>query len=128
MNKDFKPEGYNSVSPYFIVNDAQRMVDLIKGIFDGKELRRYERSDGTISHVEIKVDDSVMMISQATEQYPANQFLLHVYVPDAMKTFRKALELGCKDMGEPKIREGDPDRRGMFQDFAGNVWAVGTQV
>ncbi len=128
MNKAFKPEGYNSVSPYFIVEDAQRMVDLLKEIFDAKELRRYERPDGSIMHLEMQLDDSVMMLSAATDQYPANQFLLHVYVPDATKTYQKALELGCKGLEEPKQKEGDPDKRGMFQDFGGNVWAVGTQV
>jgi hypothetical protein len=29
---------------------------------------------------------------------------------------------------KPKEREGDTDRRGIFKDFAGNVWAIGTQV
>jgi PhnB protein len=24
-------------------------------------------------------------------------------------------------------KDGDPDTRGSFKDFAGNIWAVGTQ-
>ena len=59
MNKTFKPQNYNSVSPYFIVDGAQQFIDLMKVIFDAKELRRYERPNGTIMHAEIQIDDSV---------------------------------------------------------------------
>jgi PhnB protein len=50
----FKPENYNSVSPYFIVVDCQKMIVLLKDIFDAKELRKYENSDGSIMHVELR--------------------------------------------------------------------------
>jgi PhnB protein len=29
MNSEFKPKGYTSVSPYFIVDGAQKFVDLM---------------------------------------------------------------------------------------------------
>lgn len=35
---------------------------------------------------------------------------------------------GCVPDQPPRVQEGDPDRRGSFKDFAGNTWAVGTQV
>lgn len=34
MNKTFNPKDTISVSPYLIVNGAQRMIDLLKKIFD----------------------------------------------------------------------------------------------
>ncbi len=48
MSRQFKPAGYNSVSPYFIVNGAQRLIGLLKVIFDARELRRYNKPDGAI--------------------------------------------------------------------------------
>ncbi len=127
MNQPYKPQGYNSLSPYLIVEEAQKLIDLIKGIFNAKELRRYDNEDGTIMHVELQIDDSVLMLADANSEFPANKCLLHVYVPDVMTTFQKAIALGCKVDGEPKQKEGDRDLRGSFQDFAGNVWAIGTQ-
>jgi len=62
MDKQFKPTGYNSVSPYFIVNGGQKFISLIKKIFDAEELRRYDMPDGSIMHAEIQIDDSVIMI------------------------------------------------------------------
>lgn len=123
----YKPLGYNSLSPYFIVAGAQRLIDLLQEIFDAEETRRFETATGSIMHAELRIDDSILMLSDATSEYPANQFLMHVYVPDVNITFEKALAAGCISLEAPKNREGDPDLRGMFQDFAGNVWAVATQ-
>lgn len=127
METSYKPEGYNSASPYFIVNDADRFVDLMKRIFDAEELRRFENPDGTIMHAEIRIDDSVIMLSEATEEYKPFPVVMHVYVPDSDLTFARAIEAGCESIQEPKNSEDDPDRRGSFSDFAGNWWSVGTQ-
>jgi PhnB protein len=128
MPAAFKPSGYNSVSPYFIVNGAQKMIDLLKKIFNVQELRRYDLPDGTIMHVEVKLDDSVVMIADSNEQYPPNQILVHIYVSDAKATYEKALAAGCEGIESPTRHDGDPDMRGMFKDFQGNMWAVGTQM
>ncbi len=126
MNETFKPTGYNSVSPYFIVDGAQRLIDLLQQIFDATELRRYDLPDGSIMHAEIKIDDSVIMLGDASEKYPPVPLVMHVYVPDVDKTFEKAIALGCEAIDEPNQRDDDPDRRGTFKDFAGNLWSIGT--
>lgn len=41
--KTSKPENYNSLSPYLIVDNAQKLVDLLKAIFNAIELRRFDR-------------------------------------------------------------------------------------
>ena len=128
MNKPFKPTGYNSASPYFIVSGAQRLIDLLKNIFDANEVRRYDMPDGTIMHAEIKIDDSVIMLGDSSDKYPPVPIVMHVYVPDVDKTFEKAIAAGCEVIEKPKQQENDPDRRGTFKDFAGNMWSVGTQL
>lgn len=128
MKKEFKPKGYNSVSPYFIVDNAQRLIDLLKGLFNATELRRYDLPNGTIMHAEMKIDDSVIMLSNSSEAYPAITLVMHVYVPNVDELYEKAIGLGCVSVEPPKQREGDPDRRATFKDFAGNLWSLGTQL
>lgn len=128
MNKPFKPEGYNSASPYFIVNGAQRFIDQMKTIFDAKELRRFDRLDGSIMHAEIQIDDSVIMLSDATKTYPATTMIMHLYVPDVDDVFQKVVSSGCEIIEKPKQNEGDPDKRATFIDCAGNMWSIGTQM
>lgn len=124
----FKPEGYNSVSPYFIVTGAQKFIDLLKEIFEATELRRYDMPEGTIMHAEIQLDDSVIMLTESSEKYPPVPMVIHVYVPDVDVAFQKAINAGCEVVAPPKESENDPDKRATFKDFAGNIWSVGTQL
>jgi PhnB protein len=127
MSKPFKPKGYNSVSPYFIVNGAQRFIDLMKTVFDAKELRRFDNPDGTIMHAEIQIDDSVIMLGDSSAQWPPVTTVMHVYVVEVDNTFQKAIDAGCEIVERPTVKEGDPDKRGTFKDFWGNMWSLGTQ-
>jgi PhnB protein len=124
----YKPENYNSLSPYLIVDQAQKLVDLLTVIFDAKTLRRLEHKNGRIAHIELQIDDTVIMISDSTASYKASQAMLHVYVPDVFKTFDTAIKNGCVIIEKPTNEKGDPDTRGAFLDFAGNYWAVSTQT
>ena len=110
------------------MDDAQKLVDLLKVIFDAAELRRFDHDNGTIAHIELKLDDTIIMISNSTNNYPANTTMLHIYVPDVLKTFNLAVANGCKIIEQPINKQGDPDTRGAFMDFAGNYWAVSTQT
>lgn len=128
MSKTFKPTGYNSASPYFIVPQAQRFIDLMRALFDAKDLRRYDLPDGTVMHAELMLDDTVIMLGQASEKFPAVPIVMHVYVSDVDAAYAKALSLVCEALEGPKQREGEPDRRASFKDYAGNWWSVGTQL
>lgn len=128
MNTAYKPENYNSLSPYLIADNAEKLVELMKIIFNANQLRRFDRDNGKIAHCELQIDDSVIMISDSLEDYPANKTMLHLYVPDVFKTFDIAIENGCEIVDKPVNKPGDPDTRGAFMDFAGNYWAVSTQT
>lgn len=128
MSNQFKPIGYNSVSPYFVVDGAQRFINLLKEVFNAEELRRYNLKNGKIMHAEIRIDDTVIMIGDSSDEHPPNNLLLHVYVSDAMATFNNAIKAGFEAVQEPTNKSGEPDIRGMVKDFQGNIWAIGTQI
>jgi PhnB protein len=126
-NIEFKPKNYNSVSPYFVVNSGQKFIDLMKTIFDGTLVRRFNHDNGTIYHGEIKIDDSIIMFADSSEQYPPNTLVMHVYVANVDETFTKAIDAGCEIIEKPNTKPNETDRRGTFKDFAGNIWSIGTQ-
>ena len=126
MDFKYKPSDYNSLSPYLVVNGAQELMDLMIELFHGKELRRYE-VPGRIMHAEVLIDDSVIMVADASDEFPPLTHLLHLYVPDVDKTYDKAIELGCESVQTPMEKPGDPDKRGGFKDFAGNTWYISTK-
>lgn len=128
MSPSYKPTDYNALSPYCIVPDAPRFIELLQTVFGATELRSFPRPDGTLAHAEMRIDDSILMLGEATEQYPPQPIVLHVYVAELDTTWEKALAAGCTPIEAPKQLPGDPDRRATFQDYVGNFWSIGTQV
>jgi uncharacterized glyoxalase superfamily protein PhnB len=122
----FKPDGYPAVSPYLVVPGAPAVIDFAIKVFDATQLRRYDGPDGSVRHAEVRIGDSVVMIGEAGEQWPAIPTFLHVYVADVDATYRRALDAGGVSVQAP-VRKGDEDKRGGVQDPGGNTWWIATQ-
>jgi uncharacterized glyoxalase superfamily protein PhnB len=127
MDQSYKPQGYSSVSAYVMADGAQRVINFLIETFDARELRRYDNSDGSIMHAEVKIDDTVVMLADGGEGYPPFPIWLHVYVPDVDVTYQRALDAGGVSVQEP-VQKDDPDRRAGVKDPAGNTWWIATQV
>jgi uncharacterized glyoxalase superfamily protein PhnB len=54
MTAVFKPAGYPSLSPYLMVQGAQRTIDFLTQAFGATELRRFDCPDGTIMRVDLR--------------------------------------------------------------------------
>ena len=66
------PDGYHRVTAYILVQGADKLIDFIKKAFDAKETERYLMPDGTIGHAEVRLGDSIIMISDVQgEEYKA---------------------------------------------------------
>ena len=128
MKKDYKPENYNSVAPYFCVEGAQKFASFLHHLFGAEELRKYVGSDNKIIHMEVRIDDSIIMIGDSTISNPPKMQNIHVYVSDVDAIFNRAIELGCKSLQAPVQKKDEPDRRCVFTDIEGNLWSVGTQM
>jgi PhnB protein len=128
MDRAYKPQGYPSVSAYVVADGSQGVIDFLVESFEATQTRRYDGPDGSIMHAEVRIDDTVVMITEGGGDNPAFPIWLHVYVPDVDASYRRALAAGGVSVDEPKHREGDPDRRGGVKDPAGNTWWIATQV
>lgn len=71
MNQSYKPEGYSSLSPYIVADNAQNVINFLIKTFNAKETRRYDMPDGSIMHSEVKIDDTVIMIGDSGDDNPA---------------------------------------------------------
>ncbi len=122
----YKPEGYPSAAPYLIVEDARRTISFLVRAFAATELRMIE-GDGCLRHGEVRIDDTVIMLGDALEGWPATESHVHVYVPDVDETYRRALEAGATSVQEP-IQKQDEDKRGGVRDPGGVTWWIATQA
>lgn len=127
MSASYKPLDYTSVSPYLIVEGADRTIVFLVRVFDAVELRRFPSADGGVMHAEVRIDDTVVMLADGGPGHPPIACNVHVYVPDVDATYRRALQAGATSVQEP-MQKDDPDRRAGVKDPGGTSWWIGTMV
>ena len=128
MTVRWKPEGYTSVSPYLVTPNAQQVIDFLVAVLGATPLRRYENKDGSIMHAEMRVDDSVIMLGEAGDGWPAMPMHIHVYVADVDAAYRTAINFGATSVQEPTRKDDDSDKRGGVRDAGGNTWWLASQM
>jgi PhnB protein len=115
------------VTPYAIVTDANRLIDFLKTVFGGEETVRLDGPDGKVGHAEVKIGDSLLMLSDVGLENSAFPAMLHIYVDDCDATYRKALEAGSSSLREP-TNEFYGDRISAVTDSLGNQFWIATHV
>jgi PhnB protein len=122
---DSQPKDHSTVSAYMMTTEADRLIGFLKQVFAADVVMRLAREDGSVMHASVRIGDSVVMLADATGDFPAFPAWLHVYVADVDATYAKALSLGGGAVQAPTSK-GDGDRRGGFTDPSGNTWWVAT--
>jgi uncharacterized glyoxalase superfamily protein PhnB len=127
MSTSHKPTGYNTVSPYLIVDGAAPTVEFLLKVFDAVKLRQYPDSNGRLRHAEVRIDDSVIMMADGAEGWPPMPSYVHVYVKDVDETYQRALKAGAVSVQQP-MQKDDEDKRGGVKDDGGTTWWISTKV
>ncbi|HET9066133.1 MAG TPA: VOC family protein [Gemmatimonadales bacterium] len=124
-DRQYKPTGYTSLSPYLLVDGAERTIDFLRTVFDAVDLRRIPGENGTLRHAEVRIDDTVLMLADSIEGWPPIATNVHIYVPDVDATYARALAAGAESV-QPPMQKDDPDRRGGVKDAGGTTWWIST--
>jgi PhnB protein len=127
MSVEFKPAAYHTVTPYLIVDGAERLLAFIVDVLGGTEMMRLPGPDGRLGHAEVRVGDSVLMLADIPPSGEATAAMLHLYVPDSDATYKGALAAGATSLREP-TNEFYGDRISGVQDVFGNKWYFATHV
>lgn len=115
---DFRPPGWHAVTPRILTDDVRGLVAFLKTVFDATGEYR------TGVPAEMKIDNSVIMVSGEGERAPMPAFL-YVYVKDADETYERALDTGGVSIEAPTDTPYG-DRRAMVRDSWGNLWQIAT--
>ena len=57
------PKGFHTVTPYLVVNNGSVAIEFYKKAFGAKETLRHETPDGKILNAQLKIGDSMVMLS-----------------------------------------------------------------
>ena len=129
------PEGFHSVTPYLALQDAAPAIDFYKKAFGASEVMRMNGPDGKVSHAEIKIGDSIIMLGSAppNSEVRAPQSLngstvsIMLYVPDVDTTFDRAVSAGAKTV-QAVENQFWGDRYGRLTDPFGHSWSLATHI
>lgn len=121
------PDGYHTVTPYLIVDDVAGLTSFLEEAFDAEETFRMPGADGSVSHAEVRIGDSMVMMGQASEEAPAMPVMLHLYVENSDEVYRQAVAAGATSVREP-ADEFYGDRTAGVVDRFGNQWWLATHV
>ena len=121
------PEGFAVVTPYIFADGAEEYVRFLEVAFGACEIGRSEDPNGRIANCQIRFQTATIMLSEASEQFPASSASHYLYVGDADAAMAKAERAG----GERIMDVADMpygDRQGGIRDPFGNIWWVSQRM
>jgi PhnB protein len=128
------PEGYHSVTPYLIVDGAAEAIRWYGEAFGAETVLTMKMGD-KIGHAEIKIGDSVIMLSDEWPDYgmlgpkarggPTSSLM--IYVEDSDAAFDQAVKAGAT-AERPVENQFYGDRSGTLIDPFGHRWTISTHV
>lgn len=119
------PEGYRTVTPYLLVREAPTLIEFLEQGFGAKEICRILHPEGCIMHAEVKMGDSIIMMSEARGEYEPMPSFIYLYVENTDATYENALKAGATSTMKPKD-EFYGDRSAGVKDPTGNHWWIAT--
>jgi PhnB protein len=122
------PEGYHTATPYLVVKGADKTIQFLKQAFGATaSFEPMMSPDGKVMHADLMIGDSHVMLSEATDQHPAMQSMIHLYVPNVDAVYQRAVAAGGKSFLEP-TDQFYGDRGAGVKDQSGCSWYIATHI
>lgn len=130
------PDEYRTLTPALTVRNAARLIEFYKKGFGARERRRMLMPDGKhIAHAELKIGDSIFMLSdempgqgcRSPQALGGTPVAFCVYFDDVDAAFDRAVAAGAT-VKTPVQDMFWGDRMGTVTDPSGHVWMLATHV
>ena len=127
------PTGYHTITPTLIVKDARAAIAFYKKAFGAEEKEVFTGPDGRVMHAEVKIGDSILMLSDEMPQrgclsptsLKGSSASLYLYVENADSLFERAVKAGA-EVAMPMADMFWGDRWGQVSDPFGYKWSIAT--
>ena len=126
--------GFHSVPPYMSVKGVAQAIDFYKRAFGAQERYRLPGYDpNMVSHAEITIGNSTIMLADETLEYWNQPRLRHkeipldyaIYAKDVDTAFKRAVAAGASVI-RPVADQLHGDRAGCIEDPFGHTWTIMT--
>ncbi len=127
MAARYIPEGFHTITPYLRVHRVSEVMETLKRVFDAEEISRETLPDGKIMHAQMRIGSSVVMMSDAREDFSPLPCMLYLYIEDVDAVYKRALDAGMESLRVPED-EFYGDRAAGVRDLGGNEWWFATHI
>jgi uncharacterized glyoxalase superfamily protein PhnB len=126
--KNYIPDGFNTVTPYLIVDGADELIEFITKGLGGEQVFMQRTNDNSrVSHATVKIGNSMIMIADKTPDMDKPELaMLYLYVKDVDALYEKAIKAKGQSIQPPKDQFYG-DRSAALKDRWGNTWWIATQ-
>jgi PhnB protein len=128
------PDRYHTITPHIVCKPAAKAIEFYAKAFGAEDQGQMLGPDGLVMHAEIKIGDSVIMLSDEMEgggkspvTLGGNHGALMIYVENVDKAFERAIAAGAK-VDVPLENQFWGDRYGRVLDPFGHKWALATHI
>jgi PhnB protein len=121
------PPDTPTIVPGFSTHGAARFVEFMKQAFGAEEAFLHKAPSGEVIHSRIRIGDSILAIGELRGGFALMPFHMHMYVPDVVAVYSRALAAGAKSLRAPKD-EPYGDRAATVADAFGNYWSLATHI
>ena len=130
------PDGYHSLTPYLIVNNAAKAIEFYKKAFDATVVfAPLIAPSGKVGHAELQIGNSRIMLA---DEYPEMKYVspqtlggspvsIMLYVEDVDSVYNQAIAAGASEQ-RPLEDKFYGDRSGTIEDPFGHKWYVSTHI
>src|SRR6516225_8207899 len=120
-------DNYRTVTPYLVINDADRELQFLTAAFGAKEKLCHRNEDKAVMHAEVEIGDSLVMIGQAGGQWKALSGAIYLWIDDVDQVYAKALAAGATSLSAPEDKPYGHRNAGVV-DANGITWWIGAPV
>jgi PhnB protein len=129
------PDGYHTLTPFLTVRDAMSAIQFYKQAFGAEERGIAKGPDGKVMHAELKIGDSIIMLSDEYPEFGSLSPLstggtgmgLHIYIDGVDAAFDRAVKAGAR-VEMPVTDQFWGDRYGKLKDPFGHNWSIATHI
>lgn len=129
------PDGYHSVQPYVMFKNCGEAISFYAKAFGATEKLRMTNAEGKVSHAEIQIGDSFIMMADeapqmeafSVEHYGGSPVSLLIYTENCDVMYKQALAAGAKSLREPSDQPYG-DRMSGVRDPFGYRWWIASHI
>jgi PhnB protein len=131
------PEHLRTVTPRLVVADGAAAIDFYRAAFEAEEIsERFTGAGGELIHAELRIGDSIVMLTEETDEAPAQSprtlggsvsAIMATYWPDVDAAWERALAAGAEVI-YPLADQFYGERAGRLRDPDGQQWMLSQRI